>query len=61
MEHVINAEGLTVGYGRDEPVITDANIKINPHEFVFITGKSGSGKSTILKTLYGEISPKKGV
>ncbi|HIP29753.1 MAG TPA: ABC transporter ATP-binding protein [Sulfurospirillum arcachonense] len=61
MEHVINAENLTLAYGRDEPIITEANMKINPNEFVFITGKSGSGKSTILKSIYGEITPKKGI
>ncbi len=60
MEHVINAENLTLAYGRDEPIITEANMKINPNEFVFITGKSGSGKSTILKSIYGELTPKKG-
>ena len=61
MEHVIYAENLTLSYGRDEPIITEANMKINPNEFVFITGKSGSGKSTILKSMYGELTPKKGV
>ncbi|HIP45728.1 MAG TPA: ABC transporter ATP-binding protein [Sulfurospirillum arcachonense] len=61
MEHVINAENLTLAYGMDEPIITEANMKINPNEFVFITGKSGSGKSTILKSIYGEITPKKGI
>jgi len=60
MEHVINAENLTLAYGRDEPIITEANMNINPNEFVFITGKSGSGKSTILKSMYGEIIPKRG-
>ncbi len=60
MEHVINAENLTLAYGRDEPIITEANMKINPNEFVFITGKSGSGKSTILKSMYGDLAPKKG-
>lgn len=60
MEHVIDAENLTLSYGRDEPIITEANMKINPNEFVFITGKSGSGKSTLLKSIYGEIIPRKG-
>jgi cell division transport system ATP-binding protein len=57
---VINAENLTLAYGKDEPIITEANMKINPNEFVFITGKSGSGKSTILKSMYGELMPSKG-
>ena len=60
MEHVIDADNLTLSYGRDEPIITEANMKINPNEFVFITGKSGSGKSTILKSMYGELTPSKG-
>ena len=60
MEHVINAENLTLSYGRDEPIITEASMKIHPNEFVFITGKSGSGKSTILKSMYGELTPTKG-
>jgi len=60
VEHVINAENLTLSYGRDEPIITNAQMKITPNEFVFITGKSGSGKSTLLKSMYGELIPKKG-
>lgn len=60
MEYVIDAEKLTLGYGRDEPIITEVDLKIKPHDFIFITGKSGSGKSTILKSLYGELEPKRG-
>jgi cell division transport system ATP-binding protein len=60
MEYVIEAENLTLSYGRDEPVIIEANMKISPNEFVFITGKSGSGKSTLLKSMYGELAPRKG-
>ena len=60
MEYVIKANGLGVTYGRDEPVITDASMAIRPQEFVFITGKSGSGKSTIIKSLYGELLPNRG-
>jgi len=52
MEHVIKASGLNISYGRDEPIITDGSMLIKAHEFVFITGKSGSGKSTVMKCLY---------
>ncbi|NOX16133.1 MAG: ABC transporter ATP-binding protein [Epsilonproteobacteria bacterium] len=57
---VVDAKNLCLGYGRDEPIITETNISISSHEFVFITGKSGSGKSTFLKAMYGELLPKKG-
>ncbi|WP_263831808.1 cell division ATP-binding protein FtsE [Sulfurospirillum oryzae] len=60
MEYVIKANGLNISYGRDEPIITDASMLIKSQEFVFITGKSGSGKSTIIKSLYGELFPNRG-
>ncbi len=60
MEYVIKANGLNISYERDEPVITDASIAIKAQDFVFITGKSGSGKSTIIKSLYGELLPNHG-
>lgn len=39
---------------------SDINISLYPGEFVGITGKSGSGKSTILKLIYGTYRPQKG-
>ncbi len=56
MEEVVQARKLTLGYGTDEPVILDNNFTIKSSEFSFITGKSGSGKSTIMKSLYGELT-----
>lgn len=55
MKEVIKAQKLTLGYGNDEPVIIDNDFTINSGDFSFITGKSGSGKSTIMKSLYGEL------
>lgn len=57
---MINAQGVKLGYGNDVPIIIDANMQISPHYFVFITGKSWSGKSTILKSFYGDLQPIKG-
>jgi cell division transport system ATP-binding protein len=37
------------------PILRNVNLQISPGEFVFLIGKTGSGKSTILKALYGEI------
>jgi cell division transport system ATP-binding protein len=60
MNHVIEASKISLGYRNDTPVITDGDMRIHSRDFAFITGKSGSGKSTILKSLYGEIALRSG-
>jgi cell division transport system ATP-binding protein len=51
---LVKAENLYLGY-KNEPVIKNANFKIHTKDFVFLTGVSGSGKTTIIRSLYGEI------
>jgi ABC-type transport system involved in cytochrome bd biosynthesis, fused ATPase and permease components len=41
-------------------VLSDVNITINRGEFVYLLGKVGSGKSSIIKTLIAEFPTKKG-
>ena len=36
-------------------VLEDVNIRVEKGEFVFLVGKTGTGKSSLLKTLYGEL------
>lgn len=36
-------------------VLEDVNFQIQPGEFVYLIGKVGSGKSSLLKTMYGEL------
>lgn len=38
-------------------VLGDVTFTVNEGEFVYIIGKVGSGKSSLIKTLYGEIDP----
>lgn len=40
--------------------LEDASFRINPGEFVSVVGRSGAGKSTIIKLLIGEEKPTKG-
>ena len=36
-------------------VLEEVNLKIHPKDFVYLIGKVGSGKSSLLKTMYGEL------
>jgi len=57
MSNVIVANGLSLGYEKDEAIIKNASFTIKKGDFVFITGPSGSGKSTLLKSFYGNLTP----
>ena len=38
---------------RDEVVLRDINIDVSKGDFIYVTGKSGSGKTSLLSALYG--------
>lgn len=38
-----------------QEILSDVNFELKKGEFVYLIGKVGSGKSTFLKTLYGEV------
>jgi cell division transport system ATP-binding protein len=41
-------------------VLQDVNVQIKRGEFVYLIGKTGSGKSSFLKTIYGALPIKSG-
>ncbi len=42
-------------YQRSHLVLSDVNFALNEGEFVYLIGKTGSGKSSLLKVLYGDL------
>ncbi|WP_343784435.1 cell division ATP-binding protein FtsE [Wandonia haliotis] len=53
MEKVIDIHNGKI-YQQDHLVLFDVDLELKKGEFVFLIGKTGSGKSSLLKTLYGE-------
>lgn len=47
-------------YQGDNLILQDVNLTVNKGEFVYLIGKTGTGKSSLLKTLYGELMLKEG-
>jgi cell division transport system ATP-binding protein len=54
MEFPVEIQNATIYQGKI-PVLKDVNLRIHKGEFAYLIGKTGSGKSSLLKTLYGEL------
>ncbi|MDG2369762.1 MAG: ATP-binding cassette domain-containing protein [Flavobacteriales bacterium] len=47
-------------YQNENLILKNLSLNVSKGEFVYLVGKTGSGKSSLLKSLYGEISVKSG-
>lgn len=47
-------------FQRDNLILSDVTVSIEKGEFVYLIGKTGTGKSSFMKTLYGDLPLRKG-
>ena len=55
-QELLSVEGLTSGYGT-AAVLRNISLSVSKGEIVVVLGKRGMGKSTLLKTIMGLVSP----
>jgi len=58
---VISLQNGFIFQKNDTLVLHDVNVQIDKGEFVYLIGRTGSGKSSLLKTLYGELPLREGL
>ncbi|PKK94651.1 MAG: ABC transporter ATP-binding protein, partial [Tenericutes bacterium HGW-Tenericutes-5] len=56
--YILELNDLSIGY--DKPLISNINMKMRGFEKVGIIGNNGTGKTTLIKTVLGEIKPLSG-
>lgn len=56
---IVSVQNVTVGFG-GQPVLDTVTLHVEPGERVCLLGSNGTGKSTLLKVISGELSPDSG-
>jgi cell division transport system ATP-binding protein len=54
MDPLIKFDNVTI-FQNERPVVGGLSVQINKGEFLYLLGKTGSGKSSFLKSIYGDL------
>lgn len=60
-EESIRFEHVGMRYGRGEEILNDVNFSLKKGSMNFVTGPSGAGKSSLLKLMYLNMRPSRGL
>ena len=52
---ILSLKNVTI-YQENKVILSQINLKVNVGEFIYIIGKTGTGKSSFMKTLYGDLT-----
>lgn len=59
LDTIIQLEGISI-FQQNNLVLNDISLSVDKGEFVYLIGRTGSGKSSLLKALYGELKVHQG-
>lgn len=60
VDSIIALEGISV-FQRDNLILSNVSLSIHKSEFVYLVGKTGTGKSSLMKTLYADLPLREGL